>query len=418
MSNTKVAFEHVDWSKNAIIYEVNIRQYTPEGTFSAFQKHLPRLKKMGVNILWLMPINPIGNINHKGTLGSYYAVRDYFAVNAEFGTLNDFKNLVRAVHDSGMYLIIDWVPNHTAWDNPWVTAHPEWYKKNAKGEIHSLEHDNGKDPIEYWTDVVGLDYQQSGLWSAMTEVLEYWIRETDIDGYRCDVAGLLPTPFWEHVRASVDKIKPVFMLAEWSDPGLHHKAFDMTYDWDLYDTIILIAKGKATVHDLISYLAVQKETFPRDAYRMLFTSNHDKNSWMGSDAEMFGTSFKLFTVLAFTLPGMPLIYGGQESWLDKRLEFFEKDQIDWNNYPLENFYIELVELKSNNPALWNGTSGGEITILPICTSAIFAFGRNKEGNSVSVIANLSSQSQNVTIPASGNSVVLEAWSYLIHTYDF
>jgi glycosidase len=220
---------HPTWSRQATIYEVNLRQYTPQGSLSAFEAELPRLKAMGVDIVWLMPIHPIGTKERKGTLGSYYAVRDYTGVNPEFGTLADVKRLVARAHALGMKLILDWVANHTAWDHPWVHDHPDWYKKNEKGEIFPVTFGSGPDREE-WTDVVALDYTQPALWRAMTDAMAFWLREADIDGFRCDVAGLVPTPFWEQARAELERIKPVFMLAEWNEPELHAKAFDMTYD--------------------------------------------------------------------------------------------------------------------------------------------------------------------------------------------
>ena len=311
MSDITPGVRHPDWAQRANIYEVNLRQYTPEGTLAAFEAHLPRLRDMGVDILWLMPIQPIGVKNRKGTLGSNYSVSDYLSVNPEFGTLDDFKRLVRKTHDLGMYVILDWVANHTAWDHRWVSEHPQWYKKNASGEIHSYEYDNGHE-IEYWTDVVGLDYRQPAVWQAMTDALTFWVRECDIDGYRCDVAGLVPTPFWNQARAALDAVKPVFMLAEWAEPELHEQAFDMTYGWYLYDAMSNIARGQADAR-AIAQCVQKQQAYPKDAHRMLFTTNHDLNAWRTSDAELFDDRLKPFAVLAATLPGMPLVYGGQES---------------------------------------------------------------------------------------------------------
>ncbi|GIM27443.1 alpha-amlyase [Clostridium polyendosporum] len=408
----KQEFKHAEWSKNADIYEVNLRQFTPDGTIKAFEQHLPRLKDMGVDILWLMPIQPIGLKNRKGGLGSNYSVQNYMTVNPEFGTLEDFKHLVKEIHKLGMYVIIDWVANHTSWDNVWVTEHPEWYKKNERGEIHDYIYDNGKE-LEYWTDVVGLDYKQPTLWDGMIEALTYWVKETDIDGYRCDVAGLVPTAFWERARLELDNIKPVFMLAEWSDPELHNKAFDMTYDWDLYDLMSDIVKGKKTALDIQKYIEQSQVRFPNDAYRMLFTSNHDKNAWEATDTELFGQSFKAFAVLAATLPGMPLIYGGQESVLDKRLAFFEKDIIDWKNFEYSDFYRELLQLKKNNPELWNGQYGGEINVLEQTNQSIFAFTRTKDKNQIIIVINFSDKCQRIEKNSNFEEIVLDPWSFEI-----
>ena len=402
---------HVEWSKHATIYEVNIRQYTPEGTFAAFEKHLPRLRQMGVEILWLMPVQPIGALNRKGTLGSYYSIRDYTAINPEFGTLADFRHLVQATHAAGMHLILDWVANHTAFDHPWVQAHPDWYQKNAGGEIGGYEYDNGTE-IEHWSDVVGLDYRQRALWPAMIEAMAFWVQDMDVDGFRCDVAMRVPTPFWQAARAALDRIKPVFMLAEAEDPGLHDRAFDMTYDWGLDRVLLRIAKGRAGARDLTAYLADRGRRYPADGYLMTFTSNHDMNSWNGSDTERYGDGFKAFAALAATLPGMPLIYGGQEGVLDKRLKFFEKDAIDWKGYPLEDFYTELVRLKRANRALWNGSSGGVLEPLSTGNDAVFAFRRSRRGNTVTVEVNLSAGSQAFRIGA-GPQRSLAPWGYSI-----
>jgi glycosidase len=407
-------FKHVAWSTAANIYEVNIRQHTPAGTLAAFEQDLPRLKQMGVDILWLMPIHPIGKRERKGTLGSAYSVSDYTAVNPEFGTLADFKRLVRATHALGMHIIIDWVANHTAWDHAWVERHPDWYKKDANGRVHACVHE-GHHGLEYWTDVVGLDYGHPGPWKAMTEALTFWVKETDIDGYRCDVAGLVPTPFWEQARDQLERIKPVFMLAEDAGVEMHRKAFDMTYDWELYDAMTTIAKGEADTRALTAWLAAQRAKYPKDAYRMTFTTNHDKNAWVASDAEAFGASFKVFAVLAATLPGMPLIYGGQEAGLDKRLAFFEKDLVPWKRCELQGFYSDLLQLKKANAALWNGSSGGDVELLAITDATLFAFRRTKGANTVTVLANLSANARDVRASGVPGATLLAPWAWLIHT---
>jgi glycosidase len=383
---------HAAWARNANIYEVNIRQFTPEGTIPAFEKHLPRLQKMGVKILWIMPVQPIGVKNRKGTLGSYYAIRDYTKINPEFGTMDDFKRMVRTAHALGMKVIIDWVANHTAWDHPWVMQHPDWYKRNAAGEVVSYNFDNGKE-IEYWTDVVGLDYKQDALWPAMIDAMKFWVRETGIDGFRCDVAMLVPEPFWARARREIDAIKPVFMLAEAAEPGLHARAFDATYQWKLHDLLVDIARGKKTGNDLRAFYAAPDPAFAADAWRMNFTSNHDINSWHGNDVENFGDGFEAFAVLAATLPGIPLVYGGQEGVLDKRVAFFEKDAIDWKGYPRAAFYRRLLKLKAEHAALWNGTSGGDIVFEPSSNPNIIGFSRTKGRDRIRVVVNLSGQAQ-------------------------
>jgi glycosidase len=412
--STMNEFDHVAWAHDAGIYEVNIRQHTPEGTLAAFEHDLPRLQRMGVRILWLMPIQPIGKRARKGTLGSYYAVSDYTAVNPEFGTLDDLARLVRATHALGMRIIIDWVANHTAWDHAWVAQHPDWYKKDANGDIHSYLYDDGR-VVEHWTDVIGLDYTQPALWPAMLDAMAFWVRETGIDGFRCDVAGLVPLAFWEQAREALERIKPMFMLAEDAGAEMHRKAFDMTYDWELYDAMTRIADGQADTAALLAWLAAERSTYPADAYRMSFTTNHDKNSWVASDAEAFGASFKVFAVLAATVRGMPLIYGGQESFLDKRLAFFEKDAVPWKRFELEAFYTQLLALKRANVALWNGSSGGDVEVLPITDATLFAFRRVRGANAVTVLANLCDRECDVRACGVPGATRLAPWGWFIHT---
>jgi Alpha amylase, catalytic domain len=397
---------HVAWAKNANIYEVNIRQFTPEGTITAFEKHLPRLKKMGVKILWIMPVQPIGVKNRKGTMGSYYSIRDYTAINPEFGTIADFKRMVRSAQGMGFKVILDWVANHTAWDHPWITQHPEWYKRDAKGEIVSYNFFNGRE-TEYWTDVVGLDYKQAALWPAMIDAMKFWVREVGIDGFRCDVAMLVPEPFWAQVRKELDAIKPVFMLAEAAEPELHARAFDATYHWKLQELLVEIAKGKKTGDDLRRFYASPDPTFAPDAWRMNFTSNHDVNSWHGNDAENFGAGFEPFAVLAATLPGIPLVYGGQEGQLDKRIAFFEKDAIDWKGYKRAALYTKLLTMKTRHPALWNGTAGGRLTFAETGTPHVVAFTRIRGKSKIFVVANLSDKARVTSFGA------LDPWAWSI-----
>lgn len=266
-----VVLKHPEWSKNATIYEVNVRQFTPEGTFKAFEAHLPRLKEMGIDIIWLMPIHPIGEKNRKGKLGSYYAVKDYYGTNPAFGTMADFKALVSAIHSMGMYVIIDWVANHSAWDNNLVNEHPDWYSKTPEGNFQPT-------PWYDWEDIIDFDYNKPGIRQYMTEVLKYWLTEAGIDGYRCDVAGFIPVDFWDGVRRELDAIKPVFMLAEWEGRDLHVNAFDMTYSWSLWDKMKEVTTGKKNIGGLVEYMAHDVNTFPHNGYRMTFTDNHDKNS--------------------------------------------------------------------------------------------------------------------------------------------
>ena len=346
-----------DWANTATIYEVNIRQYTPEGTFNAFQNHLPRLKELGVDILWLMPINPIGEVNRKGKLGSYYSVKNYTEINPEFGSKKDFKNLVDEAHKLGMYLIVDWVANHTAWDNPWVKAYPDFYTKDSVG--------NFVPPIADWADVIDLNYDNKQLWSEMTNALKYWVKEFNIDGYRCDVAGMVPIEFWNQVRYELDNIKPVFMLAEWETPELHEKAFEMTYAWETHRMMNDIYKGSKTANDFKKLILSDQIKFQDYAFRMQFTSNHDENTWNGTEFERLGEAVEMFAVLTYVIPGMPLIYNGQEVGLNRRLEFFEKDLIDWKESKFTHLYSQLNQLKKTNKALLNKNFGSNIEYISL-----------------------------------------------------
>ncbi|MFN0032327.1 MAG: alpha-amylase family glycosyl hydrolase [Flavobacteriales bacterium] len=390
--------QHPEWSKNANIYEVNIRQHTPEGTFAAFEKDIPRLKEMGVDILWLMPVHPIGVVNRKqneNSLGSHYSVQDYVAVNPKYGSLDEFKQLVNTAHNNGMRIILDWVANHSAFDNGWTKTHPEYYLLDKEGKIQPPL---GTD----WTDVAQLDYNNKALWRGMTEALKYWVRECDIDGYRCDVAMKVPTEFWNEARAALDSIKPVFMLAEAEQKDHHLKAFDMSYAWEFMHISNEIAKGKKKLADIDTYIAKQDTAFPRTAYRMMFTTNHDENSWNGTGYERFGAGRQVFDVLSFTLPGMPLLYSGQEGGEQypngsaHRLRFFDKDTVNWNGYKLQDFYTRLLHLHHNQPAMWNGEHGGSFAKIKTSSDdLLYCFTRKKDNSEVVVLLNFSDKPQKV-----------------------
>ncbi|MBP9884624.1 MAG: alpha-glucosidase C-terminal domain-containing protein [Chitinophagales bacterium] len=386
-----VELTHPFWSRNATIYEVNIRQYTPEGTFKAFAAHLPRLKEMGIDIIWLMPVHPIGEKNRKGTLGSYYAVKDYYGINPEFGTLEDFKALVEKIHSMGMYVIIDWVANHSAWDNTLVTEHPEWYTKTMEGNFQPT-------PWYDWEDIIDFDFEQAGLRQYMTEVMKYWVKETNIDGYRCDVAGFIPVDFWDNLRMELDQIKPVFMLAEWESRDLHKKAFDMTYSWSLWDKLHSITTGGKNINGLVEYMAHHVSTFPEDGYRMTFTDNHDKNSWEGNQYANFGDGLEAAMVFSSVVSGMPLVYSGQEAGLDRSLKFFDKDLIEWKEHKNTALYKQLFSLKHSNEALWNGAHGGVmVRVYNDKMDQVISFYREKNGDKVLPLINFSSKPVTVTL---------------------
>ena len=386
-----ITARYPDWVKNAVIYEVNVRQYTPEGTFKAFESHLPRLKELGVDILWFMPIHPIGLEKRKvpegmtGSLGSYYSVKDYKGVNPEFGTEEDFKALVAKAHEMGFKVLIDWVANHSAWDNPWIKEHPEWYVQDSLGNIQSAFD---------WTDVAKLNYENQDMRKAMIEAMKYWIEKCDIDGFRCDVAGEVPVDFWEQARPELEKVKPMFMLAEnESKPELFNKAFDAAYGWSMSNGILVnIAKGNEKAEAIARHQMKLDTTIAKDAFYMNFITNHDENSWNGTAKEKFGDGENAFAVLTYTLPGMPLIYSGQEAGLDHRLQFFIKDSINWNLKDFAPFYKTLNALKHENGALWNPPYGGAfISLDNTSPDKVVSFMREKGKLKVVVIMNLSKE---------------------------
>ncbi len=423
-----VKIESPEWSKNASIYQVNTRQFTPEGTFRAAAEQLPRLKELGVTIVWLMPIHEIGEENRKGTLGSPYSVRDYYSVNREFGTLDDLKHFVAMAHELGMYVIIDWVANHTAWDNPLRDEHPDWYERDWKGDFRPT-------PWWDWSDIINLDYSRPEVRRYMTEALEYWVREADIDGYRCDVAGDVPIEFWNNARRELDAIKPVFMLAEWEGRDLHAEAFDMTYAFSWYETVEDIVAGKKTLDKLIRYYARDFSRFPEGGMRMVFVSNHDKNSWEGTQFEVFGDALEAAIALTVVGEGMPLIYNGQEAGNEKRLAFFEKDPIEWREHPIGDLYQSLLALHRQNTALWNGGWGAPMIRVPNDSmSKVISFVRRNDRDKVFAAFNFSAEPQLVRFHESlyhgeytdfssgdrvtldeGTSVTLGPWGYKVFT---
>jgi len=385
---------HPAWLNDASLYEVNIRQFTPEGTFNAFSEHLQSLKDMGVDILWLMPVNPIGEKERKGSLGSYYSVMDYYAVNPRFGTMDDFKSLVKKAHALGLKVIIDWVPNHSSWDNPLAVEHPEYYMKDSAG--------NFKSPFD-WTDVIQFDYDQPGLRQYMIDVLKFWLTETDIDGFRFDVAHMIPVSFWNTVRPALFEVKEVFMLAESDQPMLHKEAFDATYDWKLHHIMNQVAQGKMDAKNIDMHFTYVDSAYPPNSILMEFTSNHDENSWNGTEYERMGDAVKTFAVFSYTIPGMPLMYNGQEVCMNKRLRFFEKDTIEWIDCGMREFYTQLNVLKAENEALFAGDAGGKmIRITGSDDARVFAFSREKNRNKVLTILNLSADSV-VYVPATNIS---------------
>ncbi len=406
---------------NSVIYEANIRQYSPEGTFAEFTKDIPQLKEFGVDIIWLMPIHEIGVKNRKGGLGSYYSVKDYRSVNHEFGTIEDFKNLVKTAHKNGMYVILDWVANHTAWDHEWVTKHPEYYTKDANGNMIA--------PFD-WTDVAELDFTNENLRTAMLEDMKYWVKELDIDGFRCDVAGEIPTDFWEKTSTELQKIKPLFMLAEVDKPELLKKAFHMQYAWEGHHIFNQMAQGKQTVTQFDAYMTKLETYLEKDDIQMHFVSNHDENSWNGTVKERMGAAVEIFMALSYVVPGMPLIYSGEEYDMDKRLLFFEKDTIPklkGKYYPI---YEQLNKLKKATKALHTGKNPATYTRIKTNNDEnVLAFYREKEGDKLVFIGNFTADEKEVLVDLNGDfknyyslqneninntsSIKLKPWEYKI-----
>lgn len=395
-----VTLVNPEWSKNATLYELNTRQFTPEGTFRAAEAQLPRLKALGIDIIWLMPIHPIGEKNRKGTLGSPYSVRNYYTVNPEFGTMADLKAFVATAHKLGMHVILDWVANHTAWDNPLVTEHPDYYLRDWKGDFRPT-------PWWDWSDIIDLDYSKPGVRRHVAEAMLHWVREADVDGFRADVAGYVPLDFWEDVRARLGSIKPVFMLGEGDSRDLHARAFDASYAWGWYDAMHAIAKGKADTTALYGYYSNNESLYPREAMRMMFVENHDKNAWDGTMYEAFGDALTPAIVLSVIGEGIPLVHNGQEAGNRKRLAFFEKDPIVWRADPVGDLYRKLFAFKKANPALWNGKWGARMEkVANTAEGEVFSFIRRGEKNSVFAAFNLSAAPVEVRFP---ETLVHGAW---------
>lgn len=384
--------EQAIWSNDASIYEVNIRQFSEEGSFNAVTDQLERIKNMGIEIIWLMPIHPISKEKRKESaddLGSYYAVGDFRAVNPNYGTMEDFEELIAKAHELDMKVILDWVPNHTGWDHPWINEHPEYYTQVDGEIVDPINPDTGES--WGWTDVADLNYDNEEMRKAMISDMAFWVKEKNVDGFRCDVAHGVPVDFWNDAVKQLRSIKgeDLFMLAEAENPELAG-LFNMSYGWGFHHELHKVLNGEEEFTKLEESVANFQERFGSNHYAMMFTTNHDENSWAGTVFERYGDAHQAMAVLTFTIHGMPLIYSGQEAAMDKQLEFFTKDAIDWKNYPLQDFYTQLLQLKKDNPALWNGDFGGELKVMPIDESnSVYTYLRQKEKNKVFVAINFS-----------------------------
>lgn len=425
LADTATIDNHPAWIIQGNIYEVNLRQYTPEGTFKAFATHLERLKDMGVQTLWFMPIHPISKTDRKGEMGSYYAVADYTAVNPEFGTLQEWIDLVNKCHDMGFKVIIDWVPNHTGADHKWLTTHPDFYVKDSSGKPIS--------PFD-WTDVRKLNYDNPALQDSMIAAMKFWITETNIDGFRCDVAGEVKDEFWKKCITQLKSLKNIFMLAEGDRKGLHESGFDATYAWHNFAVLKQIANGTRNCSSIDSFLHQEDTLYPANALRMYFTSNHDENSWNKADyATMPGNIHAPFAVLTQTINrSVPLIYSGQEEPFLDSLSFFYKDTITFKSFKRAEFYKTLLHLRKNNTALSANASFTKLNVGN--NSAVYAFLREKDNQKVLVVLNLSNQAQQVNITNSNllleatnvftqqkekltnSTKQIEPWGYWVYTY--
>lgn len=414
------------WIKQGNIYEVNTRQYTPEGTFNAFSKNLVRLKRMGVQTLWFMPINPISVTDRKGTLGSYYAVADYTAINPEFGTMADWKRLVKNIHAKGMKVIIDWVPNHTGADNGWLVRHPDFFVKDS----------DGKAKVAFdWVDTRQLDYSNKEMEDSMIAAMKFWVLQTGIDGFRCDVAGEVPASFWKKCIPALRKVKKdIFMLAEGDKPSLAESGFNALYPWPMFQMMKKVAEGDRPAFALDSVKKQFDAQLPSQTIQMYFTSNHDENSWNKSDFGTFpGEKHAPFAVFTQTMANsIPLIYSGQEEPVLRTIEFFEKDPMDFKNYKRQAFYKTLLMLRKRNAALAYDASFRKVAVGN--DKALYAYVREKAGKKVFVILNLSKKEQTITVkdkklhgvpynlfmgnkePLNEKPWKIEPWGYVVYEY--
>lgn len=410
---------------NAVIYEANIRQYSPEGTFNAFTKDIPKLKKIGVKVIWLMPVHEVGMKNRKAHgnvsieqipenekakyFGSHYSVKDYRSVTPNYGTKKDFDKLVQTAHKNGMFVILDWVANHTAWDHPWMTNHPEYYTKDKNGNFVS--------PFD-WTDVADLNYDNPEMRKAMLEDMKYWITNHNIDGFRCDVAMEVPRDFWDNTSVELNKVKPIFMLMEAEQPDLMQDAFDAQYGWTVHHIFNKIYKGENTVKDFDAYIQKVLTSNEADDIYMNFTSNHDENSWNGTEYERLNDAVETFAALTFIMPGLPLIYNGQEYDLNRRLKFFEKDQFAHTPGKMMRVYQKLGKLKTENPALNGGKKAASYQRIGTSSDdKILAFQRENKGKKVIYLGNLSKNAQEFTVNLDGKYLDYTSGKEIILTKD-
>ena len=402
-SNTTAQIVHPNWAQNAVVYEVNVRQFSESGKLSGVSDRLQFLKDLGVDVLWFMPLHPIGEENRKGTLGSYYSVKDYKAFNPEFGTELEFQLFVKKAHDLGFKVIIDWVANHTAWDHAWIKQHPDWYERDAAGKIQT--------PYD-WTDVAKLNYASKPMRAAMTEAMKHWVSKYDIDGFRCDVAFLVPVDFWNENRKALEKIKPMYMLAEMEanndinkTPAAYYaSAFNASYAWTFMGASADLVAGKKSMNEFKSIMQKNYAELPASMHKLFFLTNHDENTWNATISERYGENWKAIAALVYTLPqSLPLMYTGEEAGLERRLKFFEKDPIkytEWNDTSRYSFYRSLINLHHTQPALKNNQAGSkfeEFNLLEENTGMVYAYKRTLGKSEVIVMINLAQETAHFNI---------------------
>jgi len=418
-----------DWPKNPIIYEVNLRHHTPEGSIAAFSRELPKLKQLGVNVLWFMPVQPIGERKRKAKgdlfveditdakeksryLGSPYSISDYTKVNPFFGTMDEFKALVKECHGMGMKVILDWVGNHTAWDHPWITAHPEYYTKDKNGNITDPLNEEGNSIG--WTDVADLNYANMDMRKAMIQDMKFWIEQCDMDGFRCDVAMSVPADFWDAARKEIEKVKPIFMLAESEehDMAQFKGAFNAYYGWEMHHVLNEVSHGSKTAWRIDTVMSRKMKTFPENVYMMNFITNHDENSWKGTEFERMGPAWKVMAVYTFTAPGIPLLYTGQEYGNNKRLRFFEKDTVqpqeDQDYYA---FYSRLCNVRSTQQALGTSAALNTWKAIPSKRKDQLVFERKTKENCVWVYLNMGGETVAPTVKVPKGKILLGADCY-------
>lgn len=378
-----------DWVRDGVIYSAYLRSASPEGTFAGLERRLEELAKMGATIIWLLPVHPVGVVGRKGSLGSPYAVRDFRAINPEFGTMDDFRRLLDAAHRRGMKLIIDLVANHTAWDNPLIEAHPDWFASGDDGRI--------RPPLPDWHDVAQLDYSKLALREWMIETLCWWVRDVGIDGFRCDVADMVPLDFWEQARPRLEAIKPIVMLAEGDKPEDHHVGFDLTYDWWSYKQLGRLSQGTLAGSSLQHLLGDEALDYPLGSLRMRFVSNHDLNAWHVPAARRYRRSMKAAYVLTFVLPGVPMVYTGDEVASEARLDLFERVEVDYSRDEsnMRAHIAALSKLRAEHVALRRGALRWYAIEQ---RDEILALERTHQHESVFVLVNLSDGERRVQLP--------------------